>query len=808
MYKRFQILNVKVIKVGNYGAVVKLPDGSTGVIRPKELSWDGNTENIKIGDFFSAKIMNIKKGGKRINLSKRLAEYDPWKNVYKEYEEGEYIDVKVVDIFDESIRVEIEPAIEGFAEISKDFLERFNAKEITQLFSYGDYTKGIIEEINYKKRYFILSIEKAYEKFRKQIEKEIDKEKSKTNHISEIELIGEKYDKPINLEKNKNIKVLIIDDEPIILDSIAEAIKDLNYEVETSNSGENISTDVDLVFLDINMPGKDGYEVANELIDKGYNPGRIIFVTGAPSRINYEKAISKIKCAGILSKPIDSNRLNEYIQKALKDGVLPRDVNLLERRIEDFRIDDNEEVIKEGIYDLLNEIHEELQVDKSSIFYIPHDIDDIQNVEILYSVNLETNHLKGALNKLRYSPIKDVIKGEEFLEPGLVAFNENKFKNLLEFTKFSDCIGIPIYQYGQCEHGLFLFKDEISFKKEDFRYAKIFSRLIGKEFEKKKKMNIIKDQHPYVNLGYILATIEHEFNNNLTYIKNINKKIEKLIEDISFTKEIKQIKRSIEPERYIERVRKMIDIFSKYAEEAEKQHINKIIDENIPHININELNRYFSSFYLNDKEGFMNLLKNRKFAAKIKTKNIRHYLYELKKTTTDMKTIIKNFTVRKDESKKEIEVNSLLKNIKNKLRFELQEKDINCIIELDEKLPKIITKILPLEQIIFNIMLNAIQHLQKCNIDKKIIKLKTNYIKGKNRPVIIEIIDYGFGVNRRNWDKVFSPGYSSRNEGSGMGLHICRDFAKTINAKIKIEKSLILFGSTFKIELPLKMEEN
>lgn len=71
----------------------------------------------------------------------------------------------------------------------------------------------------------------------------------------------------LNTETNKNIKILIIDDEAPIRDVLSASLKDENFNVETARDGESglqaIKTyQPDIVFLDIWMPGKyDGIEV-------------------------------------------------------------------------------------------------------------------------------------------------------------------------------------------------------------------------------------------------------------------------------------------------------------------------------------------------------------------------------------------------------------------------------------------------------------------------------------------------------------------------------------------------------------------
>lgn len=65
-------------------------------------------------------------------------------------------------------------------------------------------------------------------------------------------------------------KILLIDDEPEILDLVAMRLKSFGYEVITAVDGQKAAallekTVPDLVLLDVMMPGKDGYELCNEI---------------------------------------------------------------------------------------------------------------------------------------------------------------------------------------------------------------------------------------------------------------------------------------------------------------------------------------------------------------------------------------------------------------------------------------------------------------------------------------------------------------------------------------------------------------
>ena len=65
-------------------------------------------------------------------------------------------------------------------------------------------------------------------------------------------------------------KILIVDDESELLDFAAIRVKSFGYDVITAIDGENAltilqKTTPDLILLDVMMPGRDGYEICNEI---------------------------------------------------------------------------------------------------------------------------------------------------------------------------------------------------------------------------------------------------------------------------------------------------------------------------------------------------------------------------------------------------------------------------------------------------------------------------------------------------------------------------------------------------------------
>jgi len=125
-----------------------------------------------------------------------------------------------------------------------------------------------------------------------------------------------------------DLRVVLVDDERLARDELSFLVEQLEGVEIVGQAGDGVEalTTIerlrpDVVFLDIQMPGLTGFEVARRLIDSG-RPTEIIFVTAFD-----QHAIEafEINAVDYLLKPVDPPRLDVAIQRARKRLVFDRD---------------------------------------------------------------------------------------------------------------------------------------------------------------------------------------------------------------------------------------------------------------------------------------------------------------------------------------------------------------------------------------------------------------------------------------------------------------------------------------------------
>ncbi|MDZ7698013.1 MAG: response regulator [Deltaproteobacteria bacterium] len=121
------------------------------------------------------------------------------------------------------------------------------------------------------------------------------------------------------------IRVLLVDDELDFLETLAKRLKKRNVDVSCVTSGEAAieqlkDQTVDVVVLDVKMPGMDGLEVLRE-IKKAYPLTEVIMLTGHAS---IEVAIEGMELGAFdyLMKPMEIDALLYKVQDAHKKKAL------------------------------------------------------------------------------------------------------------------------------------------------------------------------------------------------------------------------------------------------------------------------------------------------------------------------------------------------------------------------------------------------------------------------------------------------------------------------------------------------------
>jgi small subunit ribosomal protein S1 len=112
----------KVVSVTDFGAFVELEQDVEGLVHISELSW-GHPENpkdvVKEGDVVPVIILSCDEEARRISLSLRRTQRDPWESVETKYARGQVVAGTVTKITDFGAFVKLEEGVEGLVHVSE-----------------------------------------------------------------------------------------------------------------------------------------------------------------------------------------------------------------------------------------------------------------------------------------------------------------------------------------------------------------------------------------------------------------------------------------------------------------------------------------------------------------------------------------------------------------------------------------------------------------------------------------------------------------------------------------------------------------
>ena len=132
------------------------------------------------------------------------------------------------------------------------------------------------------------------------------------------------------------MKVLVIDDERAIRNSLKEILSDEGYEVETAEDGSTglemaKKSHHDVIFCDIKMPGMDGMEVLGKIVEEGIDTA-VIMISGHG---DIDTAVESIKKGAFdfIQKPLDLNRILITLKNAKDKVSLVTQTKILKKKV-------------------------------------------------------------------------------------------------------------------------------------------------------------------------------------------------------------------------------------------------------------------------------------------------------------------------------------------------------------------------------------------------------------------------------------------------------------------------------------------
>jgi PAS domain S-box-containing protein len=149
----------------------------------------------------------------------------------------------------------------------------------------------------------------------------------------------------------------------------------------------------------------------------------------------------------------------------------------------------------------------------------------------------------------------------------------------------------------------------------------------------------------------------------------------------------------------------------------------------------------------------------------------------------------------------ELDVNEVIAEVLRLLESYPSRKHVALDTQLDPELPSLYADRVQLQQLVLNLMLNALEALEPVSGRTKQLSIRSS--RAARGAIAIQVIDNGVGID--DPDAAFEPFFTTKAEGMGLGLAICRSIAAAHDGTLTVEHN-VGFGMTFSVILGISSE--
>jgi len=770
MHAKGSVFDARVHILKPFGALVTLLDGAKGIIRNRELSWGSEpahpSEILAEGQRVRVMVLGIDPEGRRLNLSLRQASRDPWTGIDRKYPPGKTVCGQVVGLLQTGAFVELEPAINGFVPICD--VGDVPPEKIEESLWIGDVVEGVITRLDHEERHVSLSIKHHLANLNRQRETAFQEDYIRTDGGGKISL-GELLDPQsrnalLSLfrgsselsddgnRRESSKRATLVDDLPRVLiadndrgfrASLERLLARSGHTVDTADSAEKavaLCSEKDFDLLLVDFTFRTG-------ATDGLEAARRILQSKPELPIIIITGIGRNGTYGTLVQNAKALGVRSVLLKPVELGSIYRAMEAITSNKDAYEAVGAPETMAEVILEtgqapLLTAASEKV------VRSAHQELTALQkltgaSVCVLFQMDTTTREVRVCAH----------------VGPRLIGYDTSKYK--LQASPVADVI----------QHREELFENDVSRNRQKYQHLRIldFASCIGVPagsfgqsayglflfHTQKEHFTREHLSHALTSARLMNATITHD-------------QAERLIQNV-------------QPFAFIGQMGSIL---------------------------VHELNNRLGSL-LNDtrtlKADNAVIEKDPSRSLDPRLRNeIHECILSLERNSKAMEKIAGlHMGLLATDSQELVYVNEVLHNAIGVLTAVAEQSRVRIVTQLDEEMPATLSKRVRLEQSFANVILNAIQHVGLARQWREILIRSRFENNPGSFPIQVRITDTGPGIHGKHLDHIFEMGFSTRPGGHGLGLYAARSLIESLGGRICVEKSVMLIGTTFLIELPL-----
>lgn len=145
---------------------------------------------------------------------------------------------------------------------------------------------------------------------------------------------------------------------------------------------------------------------------------------------------------------------------------------------------------------------------------------------------------------------------------------------------------------------------------------------------------------------------------------------------------------------------------------------------------------------------------------------------------------VRNLVRRSDPKRESHHINELVRDAINLLEPDARQRNIRFELELGDIIPALEVDRVMIEQLLINLIRNGMDAMRDVAESLRVIRIRTEM---KDQEMLLSVIDRGHGIPPEVAEKLFSPFFTTKKDGMGVGLNICRSIAELHGGQLRFE---------------------
>jgi C4-dicarboxylate-specific signal transduction histidine kinase len=163
---------------------------------------------------------------------------------------------------------------------------------------------------------------------------------------------------------------------------------------------------------------------------------------------------------------------------------------------------------------------------------------------------------------------------------------------------------------------------------------------------------------------------------------------------------------------------------------------------------------------------------------------------------------IRAMLTKGSQSRAQLDINDLIRDVMTLVGGEIKRRDVSIRTELDNELPRLSGNRAQLRQVLLNLIMNGLEAMASTTERARTLYVRST-ASSDQHDVVVMVQDTGTGIGDEDRKRIFDAFFSTKPEGMGMGLSICRSIVEAHGGRI-MALPANPHGSVFKVVLPVE----